>query len=201
MAGVGTLVLTLAVVALAIALLQPFGPWLGPRPPIRHEDGHGPLASANGAGWESKWITNEEPSETFGYRLCVQDPSVPATIESVQPLQTVGTGFHFLGARVRLIDDHEGSTPIGSVHPFPPNVTQPLEDAVGAQVSTSCADRVRYTEIDLGLGRDGLAGGGWYGFQITYKAKGQEYVLLLHDVLVLCGPDVPDDQCKSGLQT
>lgn len=123
------------------------------------------------------------------------DPNEPATIDSVEPLTVVGTGIKYLGAGIRYISEsfQASGAMIINAHPFPPDLDPPMMDAIGAQVYTSCAHRLSpYTEFDLGLGRVGDAGGAWLGFQIHYHSGGREYVLVLHDKSILCGPDVAD---------
>ena len=160
--------------------------------PVSHEDGSGPLASTGDpSGYQSMFIENNEPTETFGYSLCVRDASVPATIDTISPLQAVGTGVTYLGGRVRYLQLALGDQDLISTHPFPPNVPGPLSDVIGAEVSWPCNEiNSLYTELDLGLARQGNAGGGWLGFNIAYHAGGKKYVLILHDQLLLCGPSV-----------
>jgi hypothetical protein len=147
--------------------------------PLSHADGAGPLASSARPGSESMCV---DPSVgatewTFGTRLCVQPGMAAATLRSIAPTKTVGTGWRLLGSGVRTFSPSESHMPIISVDGYPPpaqQVPDPIVPVASYRVTTQCSDdpAAPYTELLLGLARTGNDGGGWQGIEIDYDVDG-----------------------------
>jgi hypothetical protein len=126
----------LLVIGLAVALAR--------APSARHIDGDGPLASRNQPGAESMAVDADATGGsrfTFGLRLCRSGDGPAPVIRGLAPRSTVGTGFAYLGSRVRTLRVIPGHTGIISVAGFPPDanlVSDRLSDAIGYQVTTAC---------------------------------------------------------------
>ncbi len=128
--------------------------------PERHADGQGPLASLDGPG-SSASAADRQPGTartlTFGMPLCLTS-SDSVILDSVGPTESVGTGYRFLGAKVREFIPvwPQAHTPIIAVHGYPPPpamVPDPLQDVLGYTVMTQCQSTPSgpYTELLIGL--------------------------------------------------
>jgi hypothetical protein len=194
----GTVVGLGAVAALGLALL------VRTAPPERHLDGAGPLASLNGPGSEmmatDPSAAGHPTSWTFGLRLCLASGTDPAVIESVAPTVSIGTGYRFLGAGIRQFQLTRDHTTVIGLSAWPPprtEVPDTLADVRGYVVSTPCSEPANsgaYTELMIGLGREGDDGGGWNGIDVGYSVAGRHRVLVIAHDLFICGPAVAE-QC------
>ena len=162
-----------------------------------HQDGAGSLGSVGAPGYESLAVdpASGARSWTYGLRLCVMDPASPATIESVGPHASVGTGYSLLGVRIRsfgLTEDHPNIIGVEGYPPPTKDVPDPLTDAVGFTVTSLCADGPGkpYTELLVGLGYATSDGGGWRGIDIGYTSGGRHHVVQLDHDLLVCGSSV-----------
>jgi len=182
----------LAVATLAAAPPQAAaGAWWLSGPPgiTAHGDGGGPLASTGDPTHvEMMGVIPNGSRWTWGYRLCLLEGSA-AVIDTVQPAATLGK-FDFLGARVRRFAPTGGHMPIISVDGYPPDLPDETTDAAGFTVYDRCDGwpTAGYTELLIGLGLDGTAGGGWSGIEVAYHVGSHRYVLELKDSLAICGP-------------
>jgi hypothetical protein len=181
----------LAVLALSVALAG--------TPPTRHKDGAGPLESTHGV-FESMAIDAAAAGATaftFGVPLCHAIDGPAPILRSIGPRETVGSGFAYLGSRIRTfawVADHTG---IGSVNGFPPEAyvaPDVLADPNGYAVETPCSSlpEQSYTELLLGLALTSPDGGGWRGILVTYEVGGQTRVLEIERAMLICGASVPD---------
>jgi hypothetical protein len=175
----------------------------GPFAPTVHEDGAGPLGSEGAPVHLSKAndpLGGSITSWTYGVRLCLLGGADPAILESVTPRATVGSGFRYLGASVRVFVYPGGhDAPIISDVGYPPSPTYaapPFAELRGFQVTSPCASPPDgpYTELMIGLARDGEDGGGWSGVDIAYTVGGMHRVLRLDRDLLICGRSV--DLCQ-----
>jgi hypothetical protein len=135
-------------------------------------------AAAPGSSW------------TYGVRLCRTGPGTPV-IEAIKPTATVGT-FRFLGTSVREFSPTSADTPLISIDGYPPSPSQipdVLHVVKGYSVTTDCANGPSdpYTELLVGLGREGATGGGWKGIEVSYNLGGSLFVLALDHDLLVCG--------------
>jgi hypothetical protein len=167
--------------------------------PPRHLDGDGPLASLDG-GFESMAVDPQPgvTAWTFGMPLCVHQGTDRATLESVEPTETVGSGFAELGTGVREFTPNPSHQPIISVEAWPPPVSyvpDVLRPVADFDVETQCGNGpdAPYTELLIGLGRVGLEGGGWKGIEVGYVVDGRHRVVALNHNILICGPDIADD--------
>lgn len=191
MAKAAVLLTAFVVVALAFAVAG--------SQPAHHLDGAGALASLNGPGSESMAINPAVTGYiryTYGFRLCRAGEGDPGVIRGVAPKATVGTGFAYLGSRVRTFRPTDTHTPIISTDGFPPPeamVPDHLDDAIGRGVATSCDAPYldEYTELLVGLELTSPDGGGWQGILIAYDVDGRQSVLEVDRGLLLCGTSYP----------
>jgi hypothetical protein len=167
--------------------------------PDRHADGAGAVASRGGPGGEAMAVDPRGGGSawTYGMRLCVTDRAAPAVIQSVGPVRTIGSGFRFLGARLREFYPSRDHMPIISVSGYPPpaaHVPDATVEAVGARVTTLCSMEYPsdYTELLIGLGLTSDDGGGWKGVEVRYTAGGRSRTLVVDHDLLICGASVPD---------
>lgn len=187
---------------LAILLIVAGAAWLRQPGSERHLDGEGPLGDEGGpAGWTkiNDSVGGTLTAWSYGIRLCRFSGDQPAVLDSVSPDSTVGSGFSFLGAKVRAftvdwVDSKH--TPIISVAGYPPPtnyVPDELHDVKGFEVTSPCnhPPEGTYTELIVGLGRVGDDGGGWKGIDVAYTVGGQRHVLVLDIGLFICGPETP----------
>lgn len=170
--------------------------------PDEHLDGAGALGSNGSPGHEA---LGTDPSTgvrswTFGVRLCIEPPAESATLVSVGPTRTVGTGFQVLGTSVRAFEETPTHGPIIGVEGFPPSASEVpdrLEPPGGFVVRSTCESRGSgpYTELLVGLGilGGGGGGGGWNGIAVRYMSGGSEHTLQLHHDLLICGSSVSTD--------
>lgn len=174
--------------------------------PDQHADGDGPLASLDRPGYEKMAVDpagSPTGTWTYGLRLCLSSGGDPAVIESVAPSTTAGTGFRFLGTKVREFLATDQHTSIISVPQFPPPpdvVPDALADVGGYAVATLCTDALQtpYTELLIGLGLQNHDGGGWRGIEVTYSVAGRRHVLVLNHDLLICGSAVAGDCAVPG---
>lgn len=186
----GIVVIVLAVAGLATGILG--------APPERHADGAGPLASRNGPGSESMAVDPDRAggsSWTYGVRLCLSAGSDPVVIDSVGPSKSVGTGYRYLGAKIRTFSESPSHAGIISVNGYPPPtsyVPDPLVAAIGSRVTTACTATGLgpYTELLVGLELTSLVGGGWQGIDIGYTAAGRHRILEIDQNFLICGTSV-----------
>jgi hypothetical protein len=193
------LALSLPVVVVLAGVLLVVGPGFWPGGSLRHPDGGGPLGSE---GAPAPFTKANDPEGgaynvwTDGIRLCLFSGNEPAVLDSVSPDSTVGSGFNFLGAKVREFEvDWTTHQPIISVFGYPPPknyVPDPLFDVKGFQVTSLCTQPPTgsYTELLIGFGRVGDDGGGWQGIDISYSVAGHPHILVLDDCLLVCGASV-----------
>ena len=173
---------------------------LFPGGPTRHEDGLGPLGNeGGGAAHTSDKVDpqNGNQSEwTFGLRLCWFSGTLAPVLTEVSPHSTRGSGFHYLGSFIRVFDFQPGNQGIISVAGYPPPTTyvpDQLQSFVGFDVTTPCTSPPSglYTELLVGLARDGSDGGGWEGVDVAYTDSGRSYVLTINEDLLICGDSTP----------
>jgi hypothetical protein len=168
---------------------------------VRHEDGAGPLGNEGGA--RSHITSARDPqggrytSWTDGVRLCLASGTQPAVLSDVAPHATVGSGFVFLGTRVREFTyEPLVHSFISSVVGFPPPTTyvpDALHEVAGFAVTSPCSQPPSgaSTELLTGLARSGDDGGGWQGIDVAYTVGTQSYVLFINEDLLICGTSVP----------
>jgi hypothetical protein len=195
---VGGLV-AVALIGLAAAAL--FAGVLSPPHVIHHDDGEGPLGSEGGAGYHITSARDPQggryTSWTDGVRLCLFSGTEAAILDDVSPRATVGTGFEFLGARVREFTyEPLVHSFIESTFGFPPSTTDvpdPLYEVAGFAVTSPCSQPPSgsYTELLIGLAMVGDDGGGWQGVDVAYSVGGQSYVLFIDEDLLICGRSTP----------
>lgn len=181
----------LVVIGLAVALAR--------APSARHIDGDGSLASRNQPGAESMAVDADATGGsrfTFGLRLCRSGDGPPPVIRGIAPRSTVGTGFAYLGSRVRTLRLAPGHTGIVSTAGFPPDPTlvpDPLSDAIGYRVTTSCDTDPRegYTELLVGLELTSPDGSGWDGILVEYEVDGRTRVVEINQGMFVCGSAHP----------
>jgi len=161
--------------------------------PGRHEDGSGPLGVLGAPLFDGAAVDPREGGGrwTFGVPLCVLDPAVSATLQSVEATQSVGS-YELLGIKVRTFIRFPDNTGIITVDGFPPRVPNPLGDVAGHVVPNGCraGDNAPYTELLIGLGLMGPEGGGFEGVDVTYSANGATWTLHADIELLICGPAV-----------
>jgi hypothetical protein len=161
----------------------------------RHPDNVGPLASTDDP-WSMGLDPQGETVWSQGIYVCSRDGK-DAVLESVTPTGGFGS-YRYLGARVREFSPSESHSPLFSTIGFPPDVPDDLLAIEGHDVSAGCsADdrRHTYTEVLLGIARDGGRGGGWTGQEIGYRVGDRRYVLELAFTIAVCGSDVDVDVC------
>lgn len=135
-------------------------------------------------------------SWTFGLPLCLRGAG-PVTLRSVTPTRTVGSGFRFLGARVRRFTPGPAHEVLGSVTGFPPpagTVPDPLSPVAGFVVRDACPPAAAggpYTELLLGFGAAGPGGGGWDGLTVGYEQAGGSRSVAIAWTFEICGSDAP----------
>ena len=187
------LVLGAAIVALSLAAVALTAP------SSRHLDGAGPLASHDGDGSEMMAVDPDAPghptSWTYGLRLCLASGTEPAVIKSVGPAQSVGSGYRSLGAGIRRFTPTTDHTPVIGLPVWPPDpkvVPDQLAPIDGYAVTTPCSQdpQAPYTELLIGLGRQGTDGGGWNGVDVAYRVGRAERILAIDQKLFICGPAV-----------
>jgi hypothetical protein len=169
------------------------------QPPAVHADGAGPLGSLGGPGHESMSVdpqAAETRSWTYGLLLCIAQGDRPATLRRVAPLATLGSGFHELGVGLRTFTPTPDHEPIISVDGYPPpasEVPDALAPAYGYVVETPCSNGPGdpYTELLIGLSKDGDDGGGWKGIKVTYEVEGRTRTVTLDHDLLICGRSNP----------
>lgn len=162
---------------------------------VRHPDGAGPLASTDDP-WSMGLDPQNETVWSQGIYVCSQGGE-EVILESVAPTGGFGS-FRYLGARVREFTPSATNNPIFSNNGFPPDVPDDLHPVEGYHVTAGCSLDVRtttYTEILLGIGRDGDGGGGWTGEEITYRVGDRQYILELKFAIAVCGSAVQLDTC------
>lgn len=187
-----------ALAALGLASFLVLGPLAMPD---RHRDGEGALASTNqvdtvitAAVDPSAAARRGVTSWSFGMPLCLARGDQAAIIESIAPGQSVGTGYRFLGARVRTFTTVPGNQGIAGVDGFPPSasvVPDALHEIAGYAVSTPCETAVpgtTITELIVGLAATGPDGGGWKGVDVSYNLDGRHHVLATTYGFLVCGP-------------
>ncbi len=133
---------------------------------------------------------------SYGLRLCIARGTDSAVIRGVAPKVTVGSGFAYLGSRIRTFRPTASHTPFISWPGSPPPeaiVPDPLDDAIGRAVTTSCDTPYldEYTELLIGLELTSPDGGGWQGILIDYDVGGRRSVLEVSRGLLLCGASHP----------
>jgi hypothetical protein len=168
-------------------------------PPARHRDGDGPLASLNEPGGGSMAVDVDAADSrrfTFGLRLCRSGAGPAPVIRRIAPRATVGSGFAYLGSRVRTFRHVPGHTGIISVEGFPPDpavVPDQLSDAIGYHVTTSCDTDIAdgYTELLVGLELTSADGGGWDGLLVEYEFRGSFRSLEINHGMFVCGTVYP----------
>jgi hypothetical protein len=174
---------------LGFALLRPFGP-------DHHPDGGGPLGSVGRDAWEMKGIDpSGDPGVsacTFGVPLCVATGTADPILESVSPSVVVGDGFSLQGLTVRQFVRSAGNEGINSVSGWPPSaieVPHPQSPVTAFVVTTRCATTYEppSTELLIGFGKTGPAGGGWTGIDVAYSVAGREYLLHVRRDIYICG--------------
>src|ERR1035437_2286124 len=108
--------------------------------PDRHGDGAGPLGGTGEPFQEGEAVDPRDgaTSWTFGFELCVMDPNVVATIESVGPTQSVGT-YRILGMGIRSFSPSAGHTTLIGVEGYPAKVPDVLATPSGYVVRTACS--------------------------------------------------------------
>ncbi|HJW22749.1 MAG TPA: hypothetical protein VJ506_09995 [Candidatus Limnocylindrales bacterium] len=182
LAGLAVVVL-IAVVVGALVLLGGSGG--------RHADGAGILASTRSPDAHNTLVRPDRSTGpmTGAVRLCLQQGTAPAVIEAVGPDKTVGSGWNYLGASVRVFTPSAGHSVIVSMAGYPPALPDELQPAAGFSVTTPCGDvgNGPYTELLIGLAPTGPAGGGWDGILVTYRVGGTRYVLAVGQAFVECG--------------
>ena len=163
-----------------------------------HADGAGPLGSLGGPGSESMSVdpSSGATSWTYGLRLCIAQGTSAPVLTSVAAKATVGAGFRALGTKVRTFTPTSSMTPIMSTDGYPPptdKVPGILGDVQGFPVTTPCSNGPRepYTELLVGLGRDGADGGGWKGIEVEYTVDGRPRTLEIDHDLLICGVSIP----------
>jgi hypothetical protein len=160
----------------------------------------GPLTSG-----DNPWNMGLDPATptnawTLGVSLCVSDARSDAVIDSITPTDLVGQA-KFLGAKVRQFTPSASDRPIVGVSGYPPDVPDALLDPAGVIVSGGCSANARqshYTEVLLGIGREGSGGGGWRAEEIAYHVGSTKYSATLAFGMVICGPQVPAQYCAPG---
>ena len=120
----------------------------------------------------------------------------PPILETVNPMVTVGTGFRSLGTKMRTFTPTSTVTPIISTDGYPPPIDKvpgPLSDVESFAVTTPCSidPLAPYTELLVGLGRDGSDGGGWKGIDVGYVVDGRPRTLEIDHDLLICGASNP----------
>jgi hypothetical protein len=173
-----------------------------------HADGSGPLGSLGSPGYESMSVdpASGATSWTFGIRLCLAQGTAPAVLTTVSPLATLGSGFRNLGSKIRTFRPTTTETSIISVGGYPPptdTVPGPLGEVAGYSVTTPCTNGPAdpYTELLVGLAREGSDGGGWKGIRVEYSVEGRTPVLELDHELLICGDSNPVCQPSSSRAT
>jgi hypothetical protein len=165
--------------------------------PSRHEDGSGPLGAIGEPSSQGDAVDPRSGATTwtFGVPLCVLDPAVPATLQSVKPTKSLGR-YRLLGIKVRTFALTATNTPIVAIEGYPPAAASPVADPAGYKVVTACGGgpTADYTELLIGLGVEGSEGGGFEGVDVTYVAGGMTRTLHADFQLLICGP-VVDDRC------
>lgn len=197
LSGIATVALGIVIVALAAGVV------LGPPALRSHADGDGLLASNGRPVPESMSVDPNRSADawTFGIRLCTVPPDREVDLRDISARNTLGTGFKYLGARVRTFTQTTTHTPIISVAGFPPPpgfVPDQLDPVNGTAVTAACSNGIGqpYTELLVGMGRVGSGrvgddGGGWQGILIDYTSGGQQYRLSLDHNLLICGRSDP----------
>jgi hypothetical protein len=161
--------------------------------PTRHLDGEGPVewvGSPDGftVGIQTSASPNENEFSFGAMILCRAAGGENATINSVEPLATIGDGFDFLGAMVR-----DARAPYGGVISsagFPPEGANEsaYREAVGATIEVQCQTASQGLELVIGFEKIGDSGGGWEGVDVHYSLGEREYVLEINNLMVLCPP-------------
>jgi hypothetical protein len=136
-------------------------------------------------------------SWSFGSMFfCLQEPGEGRTaIREIAPHATVGAGFSLAGVGIRDFVFTADETPIISVDGFPPDLSLPLAEPNGFIVDAPCpAGQVgsRVIELIVGLEATSDDGGGWLGVDVSYSVGSTDYVLEIHNEMVICGPSVAE---------
>jgi hypothetical protein len=99
--------------------------WLQPWAPTMHGPSGGPLR-ALGDPWSMGLDPNNSDRWTLGIYLCAADPASTPVLDSVSPVQTLGS-FDFLGASLRQFVPSNSHPPILALDGYPPDVPDRIE--------------------------------------------------------------------------
>jgi len=124
---------------------------------------------------------------SFGMPLCMMEPGARATLHDVAPSETVGSGFEFVGAVIHEYTLTDGETGIISLDGYPPaaDALFPIE-AYGLDID--CAPgQDRNVELVVGLTMTSHEVGGWLGADVSYSVGDRDYVLKIHNEMLICG--------------
>ena len=108
-----------------------------------------------------------------------------------------------MGAVIRRFVRTADNSMILSQHGFPPpDISDRLEPAVGAQVIATCDafddPSLPITELLVGFDVAGDGGGGWEHLDIAYRVGSKHYVLEVAETIVRCGQGVDPSICTAS---
>ena len=127
---------------------------------------------------------------SFGMPLCLEEPDAVATLDEVVPSDTVGSGFELVGAVLHEYTVSSGETGIISVDGFPP-AAESLLPVEGYVLEIDCTPgQDRAVELVVGLRMTSGEGGGWLGADVSYRVGDRDYVLEIHNEMLICGDSV-----------
>lgn len=154
-----------------------------------HRDGEGPMTSLKDPEGFSRMAIDPQlgvDTWSFGMPLCLEESGTSVTLHSVEPSETVGSGFEFVGAAIHEYTISSGETGIISVDRYPPaaEVLIPIEDYVFELDCTAGQDRG--VELVVGLTMTNDDGGGWLGTDVSYSVGDRDYVLQIHNEMLIC---------------
>jgi hypothetical protein len=135
---------------------------------------------------------------TFGLPICLTETAGEVSLVGIRPVATIGTGFEYLGARVRSFEPAQGHASVGSARGWPPEGVseEELSDLDGFEPSVGCDSRASggtQTEVLIGLRATGPDGGGWNAVDVTYTVDGRPAVLRVDNEYYVCGESVRDN--------
>ena len=159
-----------------------------------HRDGEGAVTSFDDLEGFSRMAVDPKPGVdawSYGMPLCLEEGNSGARLRDVSPTDTVGSGFEFVDAFIHEYAPARGDSGIISVDGFPPDISGTLIPIDGYILDTRCTQD-RTVELIVGLRMTSSDGGGWKGAKLSYTVGDDDYVLKIHNEMLICGDSVAE---------
>jgi len=124
----------------------------------------------------------------------MREPETTGVIQAVVPHETVGSGFSEVGAAIHEFTFSSGESGTISAEGYPPSTATALVEAEGYALDVECSDPGpdRVAELIVGLTATGDDGGGWLGADVSYSVGERDYILEIHNEMLICGESVAE---------